>query len=209
MYLSALKRLKFCGLTGNTSVFLIKKDNPLPFPDSAFDKIYAESIFAIQDIQNLRELLQEVFRVLKPEGMFVLNETLWLTSTSPETMLKINTACQASFGMIQANSEIPYLEDWHNFIVQCGFHVEWVLQVDKIPQTSRVSLFNLGSALSLLYTRLGKMKLLLQPALRKEWKIYQQQMKAILPGPEKYMEGYMLVGYSRKSAEILPNGDSG
>jgi len=45
-------------------------EKPLPFPDNAFDK--AVGIEVMEHLKNTHEVMQEIRRVLKPEGMLEL-----------------------------------------------------------------------------------------------------------------------------------------
>ena len=59
------------------------EDHLLPFPDASFDIIYAASVFHHIEFKDHDAYLQELYRVLKPAGTFVLFE---LNSYNPLTV---------------------------------------------------------------------------------------------------------------------------
>ena len=73
MFQKALKRIRFCKMSERINITLVKKKNHFPVPDSTFDRVYCESIIAIQEDDDFLNLLLEIKRVLKPTGSFVLN----------------------------------------------------------------------------------------------------------------------------------------
>lgn len=56
--------------------FLLLTDNNLPFPDSSIDIVCSKGVFA--HVQDKEPLFKEIFRILKPGGLFLIND--WLSS---------------------------------------------------------------------------------------------------------------------------------
>lgn len=56
--------------------FLLLTDNNLPFRDSSIDIVCSKGVFA--HVQDKEPLFKEVFRILKPDGLFLIND--WLSN---------------------------------------------------------------------------------------------------------------------------------
>lgn len=94
MYQKALKRIQFCKMDKKIKLKLIEKKNHFPVLDNTFDKVYAESVIAIQEDSDFLNLLCEIKRVLKPNGVLLFNETIWMDTTSRSKAQKINSECK-------------------------------------------------------------------------------------------------------------------
>ncbi len=189
MYKSAQKRLDFCF---QKRVNLIFNDNPttLPFLDFSFDKIYAESVLAIQEGENLSQMLSEIHRVLKPNGTLICNEGIWINSTTSERINEVNTFCQSHFGIIQANASYPYASDWDKLLIKIGFQVEFIKNIDEfeINFTNKLKQRNVLSKVFSLY---GKIQSKIYPNLVRSYFKFKNEMKILAEG-EKHMNGYII-----------------
>jgi hypothetical protein len=183
------------------ALHLLKKGQQSVFSDNAFDKVFVESVIAIQDGDGVKKMLLEIQRILKPDGVLIFNETIWLDSVSPDEAEKINRACLKSFGIIQSNSQLTHLKNWTDLMTELGFQVDVVLTVDELTNPAIFKL-NLRRLLSNSYTLAGKMKRLFSPALQSEWKKYQEEMKAIMPSDRKMMEGIILRASNKKHLSV-------
>lgn len=197
MFGTAKKRIAFSLLTGSINLKLVGKENNIPFNDNFFDKVFAESVLAIQEVENLNQILLEIKRILKPDGTFILNETIWLDSIDSFTAAEINAACKKAFGIIQSNSEIIHLADWETKLTQYGFETDKVIRINENTEVPKIA-FNLKRILSDIYTQMGKIKLLLSPTLRREWKNYTREMKSIFQPNKQLMEGIIIKAVNRK-----------
>jgi ubiquinone/menaquinone biosynthesis C-methylase UbiE len=83
MYKKGLNRIKFCSLK-NINIILNSNASILPYPDNFFDKVYAESVLAIQEGDNLQAIIGEIYRVLKPNSPLIINEGIWIDIISQE-----------------------------------------------------------------------------------------------------------------------------
>ena len=195
MYQKALERVRFCQIPG-LNLELLQKKNQFPAPDNTFDAVYAESILAIQEGPDLRNLLFEIKRVLKPNGVLLFNETIWLDVVDRERARAINEKCKKSFGIIQSSHDYLHIADWKNLLTETGFTCELEIPVSEIQATKErmsIPLFR-----SNLYTFIGKMKASLSPSMRQNWTRYTTEMASIIDSNEKLMEGRIIKAYNKK-----------
>jgi ubiquinone/menaquinone biosynthesis C-methylase UbiE len=157
MLQKATGRLAFCGLGNRIELVLMDHPDLLPFGDKSFDKVYAESVLAIQEGESLPALLLEIRRVLKPGGKLGLNETVWLPDVSGQEIEKVNAICKERFGIIQSNEKYPYPEDWKQLLLASGFKTVVMQDLSSVAPGKRLP-SNWKEALSLLYTGWGKIR---------------------------------------------------
>lgn len=190
MYRKAIQRLNFSGLNSKVTLKMLDEKMHLPFDDNFFDKIYIESVLAIQETSNLIQLLNEFHRILKPDGIIVVNETIWLNSTTLREIDYINSFCNKEFGIIQSNSTYPYLEDWIKLFKDSNFETQFTIKIDDQIDPKGLKSFNF---LSDIFTWIGHIKSKLNPDLRKEYKNFQQKMDYIkrLYHQRQVMEGIL------------------
>ncbi|PSG90598.1 hypothetical protein C7H52_04760 [Aurantibacter aestuarii] len=91
------------------------------FKNNYFDVIICESVLAIQDFDSFHRILKECFRILKHEGVFIFNETLWNERTKKETIKKTNSLASKHFGIIQAEPSAT-LNKWIYALKKNGFN---------------------------------------------------------------------------------------
>lgn len=194
----ASKRLRFCGLCKSVQLGLTENKLEIPFKDNTFDKIYAESILAIQEGNDLKKLLLECRRVLKPNGILLFNETIWLDSTERKIAEKINSACKLSFGIIQSNSKYLNLKDWKKLICEISLIPQVEISVSEIKETRKLKIPSLSIFLSEVYSLNGLIKAKFNTNLQQEWKQYQQEMKKILNYNVPLMEGVIIKSCNNK-----------
>lgn len=196
MYQKAVKRIHFCKMQEKVNLTLIEKKNHFPVPDSTFDRVYCESIIAIQEDSDFHNLLLEIKRVLKPNGVLLFNETIWLETTSRSKAQKINSECKKSFGIIQSNCEYMHTNDWKSLLIKIGFRPELELTVANIvPKKEKISTSTLQSRI---FTLIGKIKASTSFSMRRNWKDFQLKMDSILNDHEKLMEGIIIKAYNNK-----------
>lgn len=196
MYNVANKRIKFCNLTKQINLHLTIPGKPLPFKENTFDKVYAESVLAIQEGENLPILLNEIKRVLKPNGTLVLNETLWRKSTDEQTMNNINKLNKTLYGIIQANQEYPTVTHWKNLLNkhQLNCIIELPLKnIEPIKSTR----FSKPLILSNLFTVGGKLNSFINPSLLKKRLAFRKAM-IITKDSRHYLEGMILKSINNK-----------
>jgi SAM-dependent methyltransferase len=91
---------------------------PLPFEESSFHAVYAESVLALL---NARATLHEIARVLRPGGKFFFNERVWKSETSKQTASEINAKSLQYFGIPAATLEPFDRDDWVHALHWTGF----------------------------------------------------------------------------------------
>jgi len=196
MHEKASKRIAFCKLSNKMKLTLLEKKNQFPAADNTFDKIVVESIIAIQEGPDFKALLLEMKRVLKPNGVLLFNETIWLETTDKKQAQLINERCFKSFGIIQSSHDYLHLADWKNLLAELDFRVELELPVAEISAVKEKR--SKSILLSKIYTRMGKLKVALSPSMRKKWKNYVSEMESILPENEQLMEGIIVMARNLK-----------
>ena len=199
MYKKAKKRIQFCLLNKRSKLYVLGENYKTPFENNFFDKVYAESVLAIQEKGNLKVFLNEIKRILKSDGVLVFNETIWLDSTNLKTIKNINNKGKKVFGIIQANSQTPYLKDWIELLEELNLHPEELIKLNDIKKTKGNKFNIIHTNLSNLYTIIGKTKLLYNKKLKREWELYCNEMKSITPNNAKLMEGVIIKSRKEKT----------
>lgn len=182
----AKARLKFCGCTNSVNINLCKSSK-LSYADNSFDKIYMESVLAIQEHPS--ESIKEIYRVLKPGGSLLINETMWRPTTPIVEIKKINNFCREHFGIIQSSDEYPYLENWLDLFSGNGLKLHFKIDLDNV--TRNVSYQNKIEILSHVFSFKEKVKSLLSPGVYRERKKYQSSI-SMLNYSQPYLTSYIL-----------------
>ncbi|MGB5529863.1 MAG: class I SAM-dependent methyltransferase [Ignavibacteriaceae bacterium] len=198
MYKKAKARLRFSLIGESIKLGLMEQKDRIPFPTNSFDKIFLESVLGIQEDDDLQVLLGEIGRVLKPNGILVMNETIWLNSTNMNEILYINDFCKRSFGIIQSSSDYPYLRNWIDLLARLNFECESVIKLDEVKEVFKSEFRFPYRLLSLTFTALGKIKSNLSSSMIKERKSYSQKEKQINPGNKPLMEGIIIKAVNKK-----------
>lgn len=188
MVAKAKQRHRFCG---SNNVYIEQlKSLDFPFSEDFFDVIYCESVLAIQEGDNLKQMLSACKRVLKPNGKIIFNETIWLDQTTIEVIQKINKGIKENFGLIQANEKYPYLNDWLELLKSIGFKTKKIIRSSSFDdQKKKVKIFNLKSYV---FSKTGSLKKYLIFGFYKKWKGYKAKMKEIMKYNVPLMEGVII-----------------
>lgn len=92
----------------------------LPFPDNSFDAIIAQAFFIL--IDDKEKALNEIYRVLKPNGYFGSLELSWFKKPSGEVFNELKSKT--------CNDLIPRVaifEDWEKLFASVGFtHIKTI-----------------------------------------------------------------------------------
>lgn len=188
----AAARLAFCGLRGRAKLQVIETAGRLPFGDQFFDKIYAESVLAIQEGEQLEIVVAEIARTLKPAGKLVLNETLWLPTTTADEIESINQNCKNRFGIIQCNAQHPRPENWKTLLAKHGLTVTAAHNLNETDFARYLPPPVLHRGLSRVFTLWGKLAAKIRPDLRRAQQDFEAKTVGLM-GAKKYMEGMVLV----------------
>ncbi len=117
----------------------------LPFEDNSFDAVTVA--FGVRNFENLEKGLSEIYRVLKPKGVFVILETSvptkpvykqgysFYTKYILPTIGKVFSKDQSAYSYLcESASKFPYGEALNNILRQIGF-----ISVEDLPQTFGVA----------------------------------------------------------------------
>ena len=117
----------------------------LPFEDNSFDAITVA--FGVRNFENLEKGLSEIYRVLKPKGVFVILETSvptksfykqgysFYTKYILPTIGKVFSKDQSAYSYLcESASKFPYGEALNNILRKIGF-----ISVQDLPQTFGVA----------------------------------------------------------------------
>ena len=198
MYKKAKARLRFSLIGESVKLSLMNHRTQLPFSTDSFDKIFLESVLAIQEDDDLEVLLKEIQRVLRPNGILIMNETIWLDSTNLDEILHINELCKRFFGIIQSTSHYPFLKDWKELLANLNFECESITKLDDVEDDLKSEFRFPYQMLSFAFTSIGKIRSALNRSMRKEKKIYFQKMNQILPENKRLMEGIIIKAINKK-----------
>lgn len=148
---------------------LVQADaSELPFREQSFDRVYSESVLGMQSEVDLRSVLAEAFRVLKPGGLFVANEAIWKPHVEQQTVDAVNRRCEIDFGLRQASERAWSVARWVQEIRQAGFEPEsWSLVAT--PARERRA----GVAVR---RHIGRLRITLAPALWGPHRMYRRRL---------------------------------
>lgn len=73
-----------------------------PFAAACFELVYAESVVALLDV---RHVLAEVVRVLRPGGRLIMNERVWKATASQSEVDQVNALSREVYGIPAATAQ--------------------------------------------------------------------------------------------------------
>lgn len=130
---------------GSTIEMVLGDSENLPFETNSFDAITVA--FGVRNFENLEKGLSEIFRVLKPSGIFVILETSVPTKTPFKQGYKFYTKYilpaigklfskdRSAYSYLSESASLfPFGEDLNNILRQIGF-----IDVKDHPQTFGVA----------------------------------------------------------------------
>lgn len=138
------KKIAAKNLDNKITMMLGDSEN-LPFDDHSFDAITVA--FGVRNFENLEKGLSEIYRVLKPQGIFVILETSVPTKTPFRqgykfytryilpTIGKVFSKDRVAYSYLSESASVfPYGEALNNILKQIGFN-----NVKDLPQTLGVA----------------------------------------------------------------------
>jgi SAM-dependent methyltransferase len=149
------RRIVYCKLQDSIQLSLVEKSGQLNFKDHSFDVVFAESVLGILSHQSLLKTIQEIKRVLKPNGVFISNDAIWQAGISMGEVNTINARALKDFGMIQSSSRLIGRNEWERFLVSFGFVSCKIVEIDKLEKNVKDEL-NLMEMSSQDFTRKQK-----------------------------------------------------
>jgi demethylmenaquinone methyltransferase/2-methoxy-6-polyprenyl-1,4-benzoquinol methylase len=130
---------------GNTIWMIVGDSENLPFESNSFDAITVA--FGVRNFENLEKGLQEIHRVLKPEGSFVVLETS-IPSKAPykqgykfytkfilPAIGKLFSKDRSAYAYLsESAAAFPYGKQFNNILSKIGF-----IDIEDRPQTFGVA----------------------------------------------------------------------
>lgn len=134
------KKVAAVGLSEKVEMIIGDSEN-LPFPDASFDAVTVA--FGVRNFETLEKGLDEIYRVLKPNGIFVVLETSQPTKFPMKqgfqfyskyiipTLGKIFSKDKSAYDYLpESAAAFPYGEKFNNILLKTGFNTSKVY-----PQT--------------------------------------------------------------------------
>lgn len=129
----------------DTIDMVVGDSEKLPFEDASFDAVTVA--FGVRNFENLNKGLSEIYRVLKPKGIFVVLETSVPTKFPFKQgyniycryilplIGKIFSKDQAAYGYLSESASVfPHGKDFNNILGKIGF-----IGIENMPQTFGVA----------------------------------------------------------------------
>ncbi|GAC1404880.1 MAG: class I SAM-dependent methyltransferase [Ktedonobacteraceae bacterium] len=98
--------------------FRVADAEQLPFADASFDRVTCR--IAPHHFPNIAQAVQEIARVLKPKGLFLLIDSI--APSDPELDIFLNTVEKRRDG---SHGRSCTIEEWHHFFISAGLRVEY------------------------------------------------------------------------------------
>lgn len=136
MLKSAKQRAWFNKVTDKIQFVQISNQGKLPFEDNTFDVVYAESVLAIITPIQLPLIINEITRVLKPNGKFICNDAIWKDGTDKNMIEQINRNCLSDFGIVQSTASPAYKDEWIHFFEKENLQLMKVIDKDEMKTTN-------------------------------------------------------------------------
>lgn len=95
----------------------------LPLAANSVDRVATESVLGFQDTETAARMLAEIWRVLRPGGLYVANEAVWRGGVPAEVVQAINERSLADFGLRHAADAVWTAAEWQQAMAAVGFEV--------------------------------------------------------------------------------------
>jgi arsenite methyltransferase len=107
----AIERANREGVTDRVA-FRVADAKKLPFEDDHFDAVLCESVATF--IKEKQDVVDQAFRVLKPEGYAGFNEEIWLKDPPPELV-------EETKQLWEIKPDLPKADRWREILAEAGF----------------------------------------------------------------------------------------
>ncbi len=184
----ARQRMAWAGLSSQ-QLLLDDGNGAYPFEEESLDLVLIESVLGILPQAAIEQILAEVGRMLKPQGIWAINETMWLPGILPEEMEQINKECERAFGIIQAQAVWPTIEDWMAYVQQQGFVIAYSAEATKGPDSAA---FMGKEWRSKSFSYLGRFFKAFNARLREESQEIQSLSTTLFSADKAYLNSYVL-----------------
>ena len=107
----------------------------LPLAANSVDRVVTESVLGFQDTATAQRMLAEIWRALRPGGLYVANEAVWRAGVPAEVVQAINERSLADFGVRHAADAVWTAVEWRQAMAAAGFEVlaADVMQPEPLP----------------------------------------------------------------------------
>jgi len=188
MLQKAQQRMTWAGLSAQ-QLLLDEGNGVYPFEKESLDIVLVESVLGILPQGAIEQIIAEVDRLLKPKGIWAINETMWLPGVFQEEMEHINKECERAFGIIQAQAIWPTIEDWTAYVEQQGFEVAYCEEAGKGPGRTAAK----GKEwVSKGFSYLGRFLKTFNARIRKENQEIQSLSSTLFSPDKAYLNSYVL-----------------
>ncbi len=140
MLTAAEENLKSLNLTDKADIIRINPGEKYPFENNSFDKIYAESVIGFQDKPGMEFIFSEIRRLIKPNGIFILNDALWKQGVPDSIVNKITEQAYKDFGLAHASPSNIDIDGLIKIAAGCGLNVKEIIDLNKTIKASNASL---------------------------------------------------------------------
>lgn len=140
MIKAAEEKLKSLKLTDRAEIISIKPGEKYPFENNSFDKIYAESVLGFQDKAGMEFIFSEVKRLLKPNGLLIINDALWKQGVPENIVNKITAQAYKDFGLAHASPSNIDLDGMISIAGICGLRKTETVNLDSDLMTGNSTL---------------------------------------------------------------------
>lgn len=115
---------------------------PLPFPDDFFKTVYSNSIYHVRNLQNL---ISDIYRILRPDGIVVLQTMTPYFLETLDQMKKYLSKEAIAILDRKRKETMPgasSFEEWKRLFLNAGFKIESVKSI--FPDKVLIDIWNIG-----------------------------------------------------------------
>lgn len=189
MWQKAKARLRWSMLPGDQLFIDDGKNQPFPFPSTFFDVVFFESVFGILPMEEIKRIIAEVRRILKPGGNLVMNESIWLNDIPREVIRGINNQVKADFGIVLAHETLTTIQQWKEFLSAQGFDIQ---SVERVMPNFKYQSYGLRDILSLTFSYVGKIMTGFSRRTKKFNRLTKVSGQSLMAPGKQYLDAYLL-----------------
>lgn len=126
MLAAADDRLRQRGVRASVDLVQTDMNRGLPFTDSTFDAVFAESVIALLD--DIDAVAHECARILRPGGRVAFNERIWKPGVAQPLVDEINAFSWHAFGIQSATRKPLDHAGWTHLLERAG-----LTSVEAVP----------------------------------------------------------------------------
>lgn len=103
-------------------------NHPFPFNSNSFDEVLALDV--VEHVDDILNLVEEIYRILKPNGIFELRTSLWLNPNSWRDITHKQKFTKASFDVFDKSTNYGKT---YGFYTNCNFEILKRKYVGRFP----------------------------------------------------------------------------